>query len=234
MPDDSPKNIATPTPVFRMLTETALPYESIWEAMKKLTTERTSNDPDEIWFLQHQPVFTQGQAGKAEHLLAPGDIPVVQIDRGGQVTYHGPGQLTVYCMLDLKRNGLGARSLVTLIEETIVELLASYQISAHPKREAPGVYVKQNSDGDEESKIASVGLRIKRGFSYHGVALNVNMDLTPFQRINPCGYAGMTMTQISHFTPAIELSDVANQMADVLKRKLAYNSITETHLPWPQ
>lgn len=245
MPDTNRDHSETPLPVFRMLTAHPRPYEPTWEAMKQLATQRGPVDADEIWFLQHQPVFTQGQAGKAEHLLAPGDIPVVKIDRGGQVTYHGPGQLTVYFMLDLKRNGLGARALVTLIEEAVVELLALYQISAHAKKEAPGVYVSEppkstnadanlNSETHSESKIASLGLRIKRGFSYHGVAINVAMDLSPFQRINPCGYAGMAMTQISHYEPTIQLSDVAEQFAGVLKRKLAYNLTTTTHQPWSQ
>ena len=176
------------------------PYEPVSQAMHDFTDSRDDNTPDEIWLVEHQPVFTQGQAGKAEHVLVPGDIPVIQSDRGGQVTYHGPGQQVMYVLLNLKRRKLGVRELVTLLEQTVVDTLAEYGIDAHPRADAPGVYVG-------EMKICSLGLRIRKGCSFHGLALNVNMDLSPFLRINPCGYAGMEMTQmrqwVENATPAI-------------------------------
>ncbi|MCM7589974.1 lipoyl(octanoyl) transferase LipB [Enterobacter chuandaensis] len=165
------------------------PYEPVSQAMHDFTDSRDDTTPDEIWLVEHLPVFTQGQAGKAEHLLMTGDIPVIQSDRGGQVTYHGPGQQVMYVLLNLKRRKLGVRELVTLLEQTVVNTLAEYGIDAHPRADAPGVYVG-------EMKICSLGLRIRKGCSFHGLALNINMDLTPFQRINPCGYAGMQMTQM--------------------------------------
>ena len=165
------------------------PYEPVSQAMHDFTDSRDDTTPDEIWLVEHLPVFTQGQAGKAEHLLMTGDIPVIQSDRGGQVTYHGPGQQVMYVLLNLKRRKLGVRELVTLLEQTVVNTLAEYGIDAHPRADAPGVYVG-------EMKICSLGLRIRKGCSFHGLALNINMDLTPFQRINPCGYAGMEMTQM--------------------------------------
>jgi len=165
------------------------PYEPVSQAMHDFTDSRDDSTPDEIWLVEHLPVFTQGQAGKAEHLLMTGDIPVIQSDRGGQVTYHGPGQQVMYVLLNLKRRKLGVRELVTLLEQTVVNTLAEYGIDAHPRADAPGVYVG-------EMKICSLGLRIRKGCSFHGLALNINMDLAPFQRINPCGYAGMEMTQV--------------------------------------
>jgi len=165
------------------------PYEPVSQAMHDFTDSRDDTTPDEIWLVEHLPVFTQGQAGKAEHLLMTGDIPVIQSDRGGQVTYHGPGQQVMYVLLNLKRRKLGVRELVTLLEQTVVNTLAEYGIDAHPRADAPGVYVG-------EMKICSLGLRIRKGCSFHGLALNINMDLAPFQRINPCGYAGMEMTQM--------------------------------------
>lgn len=191
-------------------------YLPTLEAMRRLTAERDETTPDEIWLLQHPRVFTQGQAGKAEHLLAPGDIPVVQVDRGGQVTYHGPGQLVAYLMLDLRRLGLGVRELVTAMEQSLVELLAGYAIDAAPKADAPGVYVA----GD---KIASLGLRVSRGCSFHGLALNVDMDMSPFGRINPCGYAGLRMVQLSDLleTPPA-LDEVAQRLEQILRRRLGY------------
>ncbi len=169
-------------------------YLDTWQAMQAFTDERDAHSDDQLWLLQHPSVFTQGQAGKAEHLLKPGDIPVVQADRGGQVTYHGPGQWVVYLLLDLRRRGMGVRALVDLIEESIVALLADFEIAAAPRRDAPGVYV-----GD--AKIASLGLRVRRGCSYHGLALNVDMDLEPFSRINPCGYQGMAVTCLRDCLP---------------------------------
>jgi len=163
-------------------------YTTAWHEMQNFTDNRTEQTPDQLWLLEHPPVFTQGQAGKAEHLLMPGDIPVVQVDRGGQVTYHGPGQLVVYILLDIKRRKIGVRELVSLIEQCIVDGLQSYGVTAYARPDAPGVYV-------EGRKVASLGLRVRKGCTFHGLALNVNMDLTPFQRINPCGYAGMEMIQ---------------------------------------
>ena len=182
--------------------------------MREYTLARDAASDDEIWFVEHPAVFTQGQAGKAEHLLMPGDIPVVQSDRGGQVTYHGPGQLVVYFMLDLQRLGYGIRSLVTRLETAIVETLAGYAISAYPRRDAPGVYV----DG---KKIASLGLRVRNGCCYHGIAINVNMDLSPFARINPCGYAGLEMTQLSALGGPDQISLVAADLQPQLLRLLA-------------
>ena len=191
-------------------------YQPTLEAMRQLTRERDERTPDEIWLLQHPRVFTQGQAGKAEHVLAAGDIPVIQVERGGQVTYHGPGQLVAYLMLDLRRLDLGVRELVTAMEQSLVELLASYGIEAAPKADAPGVYVA----GD---KIASLGLRVSRGCSFHGLALNVDMDMTPFLRINPCGYAGLKMVQMRDLLPAPPAFDeVAQRLEQVLRGRLGY------------
>ena len=173
-------------------------YAPTLQAMKALTDSRDTNSPDELWLLQHPRVFTQGQAGKAEHVLAPGDIPVIQVDRGGQVTYHGPGQWVIYLMIDLRRQKMGVRDLVDLIEQSIVRLLAEHGITAAARADAPGVYV----DG---AKIAALGLRVRRGCSYHGLSLNVDMDLEPFQRINPCGYEGLRVTSMSRLLPQTEL-----------------------------
>ena len=173
-------------------------YAPTLEAMKTFTDSRGPDTPDELWLLQHPPVFTQGQAGKAEHLLAPGDIPVVQVDRGGQVTYHGPGQCVVYLLVNMRRLGLGVRDLVSTIEQAILALLSEYAIEAAAKAGAPGVYVAGE-------KIASLGLRVRRGCSYHGLALNVDMDLEPFQRINPCGYEGLRVTSMARQLPGVSL-----------------------------
>lgn len=193
-----------------------LPYQPAWQAMQRFTNERGPDTPDEIWLLEHEPVFTQGQAGKAEHLLMPGDIPVVQADRGGQVTYHGPGQLIAYLLLDVRRSGLGVRELVSRMEASLVDLLAEYGIEAYAKPDAPGVYVGA-------AKIASLGLRIRHGRSFHGLALNVDMDLEPFGRINPCGYAGMAMTQLKDLAPGpIEFAAVRAALVRQLVRQLGY------------
>ncbi|MCW2294165.1 lipoyl(octanoyl) transferase [Pseudomonas sp. BIGb0408] len=191
-------------------------YLPTLEAMRTLTAERDDATPDEIWLLQHPQVFTQGQAGKPEHLLAPGDIPVIQVERGGQVTYHGPGQLVAYLMLDLRRLDLGVRELVSAMEQALVDVLASYGVEAAPKADAPGVYV----NGD---KIASLGLRVRRGCSFHGLALNVDMDMRPFQRINPCGYAGLKMTQLRDQlgTPPT-FGEVAERLEQALRQRLGY------------
>lgn len=177
------------------------PYEPISQAMHDFTNTRDETTADEIWLVEHQRVFTQGQAGKAEHVLVPGDIPVIQSDRGGQVTYHGPGQQVMYVLLNLKRRKLGVRELVTILEQTVVNTLAELGINAYPRADAPGVYV----DG---RKICSLGLRIRKGCSFHGLALNVDMDLSPFLRINPCGYAGLEMTQVSELRAGTSLNDI--------------------------
>lgn len=200
------------------------PYDKVWAAMSEFTNTRAPDTIDQLWLVQHPPVFTQGQAGKAEHLLVPGDIPVVQSDRGGQVTYHGPGQLVAYLLLDLRRLKMGVRDLVTAIEQTIVATLAHYQIDAFPKPDAPGVYV--NLDGRVD-KIASLGLRVRRGCSFHGLALNVAMDLSPFLRINPCGYQGLAMAQIRDLLsnpPTLE--DVQQQLVTQFAQKLGYETCT--------
>ena len=192
-------------------------YQQVWQRMREFTDSRTDNTQDEIWVVEHMPVYTQGQAGKAEHILAPGDIPVVQSDRGGQVTYHGPGQLVVYPLLNLKRMKLGVRELVTRIENSVVALLKEYEIEAAPKVDAPGVYV----NGD---KISSLGLRVRRGCSFHGVSINVNMDLEPFLRINPCGYEQLKMVQISGYesdqAKKAKVETVAEQYIPILVEML--------------
>lgn len=191
-------------------------YMTAWHAMQRFTNNRGPDTADEIWLLQHPAVFTQGQAGKAEHLLMPGDIPVVQADRGGQVTYHGPGQLVCYLMLDVRRLGIGVRELVSRIEQSIIGLLSSYGVQAVAKPEAPGVYV-------EGAKIASLGLRIRNGRSFHGLALNVDMNLEPFGRINPCGYAGMTMTQLADLVAGpVVFSAVSGRLGEQLCKHLGY------------
>lgn len=183
------------------------PYEPVSQAMHEFTDTRDETTPDEIWLVEHERVFTQGQAGKAEHVLVPGDIPVIQSDRGGQVTYHGPGQQVMYVLINLKRRKLGVRELVTILEQTVVNTLAELNINAYPRADAPGVYV----DG---RKICSLGLRIRKGCSFHGLALNIDMDLSPFLRINPCGYAGLEMTQVSSLRSGVSLSDVQPLLID--------------------
>lgn len=191
-------------------------YAEIWAAMTAFTNTRSADTPDELWLVEHPPVFTQGQAGKPEHLLLPGDIPVVQTDRGGQVTYHGPGQLVAYPLLDLRRLHLGVRDLVTALEQTLIELLAELGIEAYAKPDAPGVYVA----GD---KIASLGLRVRRGCSFHGLALNVVMDLEPFGRINPCGYEGLAMTQIVDLLGEVpHMTQIQRQLVAQFVQKLGY------------
>ena len=191
------------------------PYDPVSRAMHEFTDTRTDATPDEIWLVEHPPVFTQGQAGKAEHVLTPGDIPVVQSDRGGQVTYHGPGQQVMYVLINLKRRKLGVRELVTLLEQTVVNTLADVGIEAYPRADAPGVYV-------QGKKICSLGLRIRKGCSFHGLALNIAMDLAPFLRINPCGYAGMEMTQVNHFQPAADMDKIRVVLIDKFLALLNY------------
>ena len=195
--------------------------------MSAFTSERDDSTVDELWLLEHPPVFTQGQAGKAEHLLMPGDIPVVKVDRGGQVTYHGPGQLVAYPLLDIKRLGIGVRDLVTAIETLVVDTVASYGVTAYPKPEAPGVYVDTASY--QGAKIASLGLRVRKHRSYHGLALNVAMNLEPFNRINPCGYQGLQMTQLAALTEqAVTVKSVAEKMADLFVDTLGYQRVSFT------
>lgn len=196
-----------------------LPYEPTWLRMQSFTNERDADAVDEIWSLQHEPVFTQGQAGKQEHLLNPGDIPVVQVDRGGQVTYHGPGQAIVYLMLNLKRKKVGVRELVTIMEDAVVDTLNDFQVKAYAKPDAPGVYV-------DDRKIASLGLRVRRGCSFHGLALNLAMDLEPFLRINPCGYAGMEMTQLGMLVEDLDQAQASQCLLNHLISKLGYSEVT--------
>jgi lipoyl(octanoyl) transferase len=193
-------------------------YEDTLAQMQEFTAARGPQTADELWFLEHDPVFTQGQAGKPEHLLAPGSIPVVQSNRGGQVTYHGPGQLVVYVLLDLRRRGYGSRALVTRLEQAMIDTLAGFSIGAAARADAPGVYVP--FAGGELRKIGSIGLRISRGCSYHGLALNVDMDLNPFSRINPCGLRGMRMTQIAEFDAAATVGAVARDLQHRLLARL--------------
>ncbi|MGB0733187.1 MAG: lipoyl(octanoyl) transferase LipB [Pontibacterium sp.] len=202
------------------------PYEATWQRMKEFTETRTPDSCDELWSLQHEPVFTQGQAGKEEHLLNAGDIPVVQVDRGGQITYHGPGQQIVYILIDLKRRKLGVRDLVSAMENAIVDTLAHYGVDAYAKPDAPGVYV-------DNAKIASLGLRVRNGRSFHGLALNLDMDLSPFLRINPCGYAGMAMTQLSHLTQLVSLDEPKELLLKHLADKIGYNNL-HSYNGWEQ
>ena len=195
-------------------------YEPIFHAMQKFTEERTKETIDEIWFTEHEPVFTQGQAGKQEHLLAPGDIPVVQTDRGGQVTYHGPGQITGYLMFDIRRLSIGVRDLVTNIELAMVDTVAEYGIDAKPRPDAPGVYVENN-------KIGSLGLRVRRGCSYHGLSLNVDMDLEPFSRINPCGLFGIEVTHIADFQK-VDIEEAKEKLLSALLRRYDLEVVEQT------
>jgi len=190
-------------------------YEPLWREMQEFTNSRNNDTADEIWFTEHPPVFTLGLNASREHLLAPGDIPVVQIDRGGQVTYHGPGQLMIYPLIDLKRARLGIRALVTALEQSVVDLATQYDIAAKSRADAPGVYV-------EGRKIASVGLRVRRWCSYHGMALNVDMDLEPYTRINTCGYADLEVTDLRKLGIENELSAVAMDLQPHLLRHLGY------------
>ncbi len=198
------------------------PYLDVWQAMQAFTDQRDASTPDEIWLLEHDAVFTQGQAGKAEHLLKSTTIPVVQSDRGGQITYHGPGQLIAYLLLDVRRKGITVRELVTVLEQAVIALLARHGITASAKPDAPGVYV----DG---KKIASLGLRIRRGCSFHGLALNINMDLHPFSLINPCGYAGLQMTQAAGLGGPTSVSEAIPELQAELIRLLEYPVWTESN-----
>jgi len=203
----------SPGPVIRRLGR--VDYEPTWRAMQRFTNERDASTPDEIWFLEHPPVFTLGMNASAAHVLAPGDIPVVQIDRGGQVTYHGPGQLVVYPLIDLRRAKLGVRDIVTALEKCVIQLAAEFGVSAAARKEAPGIYVAGK-------KLGSVGIRIRRHSSYHGLAVNVNLDLEPFQRINPCGYQGLQMTQLGELGGPSTVESAADALEPHLLRALGF------------
>ena len=192
------------------------PYAETWQAMKSFTDSRDECAADEFWFVQHPPVYTLGQAGKVEHLLTPGDIPIVHSDRGGQVTYHGPGQLVCYLLLDIRRLQLGVRDLVTAIEQSIVQLINSYGVAAEAKPEAPGVYV----DG---RKLAALGLRIRKGCSYHGLSLNVDMDLGPFSNINPCGIEGLEVVDMKRLGIDRPMAKIMEELTDILVRQVGYD-----------
>ena len=189
-------------------------YRATWDAMRDFTHHRQSETPDQLWLTEHPSVFTQGLNGRAEHVRDSGDIPLVQVDRGGQVTYHGPGQLIIYCLLDLNRLGLGVKGLVALIERAIIDLLNGYGIDAHIRAGAPGVYI-------EQAKIAALGLRIRKGYCYHGLSLNVDMELEPFSRIDPCGYRGLAVTQLCDLGVNVGIEQVGYELADVIKGLLS-------------
>lgn len=193
-------------------------YETVWRAMQDYTDNRDEQSLDELWLVEHPPVFTQGQAGKEEHLLMPGDIPVVKVDRGGQVTYHGPGQQVIYFLIDLKRRKLGVRDLVTMIENSIINMLAQFDVEAYALPDAPGVYV----DG---RKVASLGLRVRKGCTFHGLAININMDLSPFLRINPCGYAGMEMIQTADIGGPQQVSEAGVALVSEIQQLLATQDV---------
>ncbi|NOQ89729.1 MAG: lipoyl(octanoyl) transferase LipB [Gammaproteobacteria bacterium] len=201
------------TPVIHHLGE--VDYSETWQKMQDFTNARQQDTADEFWFLQHPPVYTLGKNGKAEHLLNPSDIPVINSDRGGQVTYHGPGQIIVYTLLDLKRLKTGVRELVSILEQTVIDLLADHGVEASARRDAPGVYVNN-------AKIAALGLRVRKGCSFHGLALNVDMDLEPFSRINPCGYEGLEVTQLSNLVQGIAIETVVTDMQQRLVNKFHY------------
>jgi lipoyl(octanoyl) transferase len=204
-------------------------YQQTWQAMKQFTHQRDVNTADELWITEHNSVFTQGLNGKPEHILQTTDIPVVQIDRGGQVTYHGPGQLVLYCLLNIQRLGFGVRALVSAIEQSIVELLAQYDIEAFARRDAPGVYVNLSltvggqAPTGQIAKIAALGLRIRKGCCYHGLSLNVNMDLKPFSNINPCGFEGLAVTQMADLNASITVEQAGRELAALL----SHNMLTE-------
>ncbi len=194
-------------------------YVKVWQAMQDFTDNRDEETVDELWLVEHPAVFTQGQAGKEEHLLMPGDIPVVKVDRGGQVTYHGPGQQVIYFMINLRRRKMGVRELVTLIEHGLIAALADFNIVAQAKPNAPGVYV-------DNKKVASLGLRVRKGCSFHGLALNVNMDLSPFLRINPCGYAGLEMIQTFDIQGPQSIEEACNALVKHLSTLLDATNIS--------
>jgi len=192
-------------------------FTATWQAMHDFTLNRDENTEDELWVLEHTPVFTQGQAGKPEHIINPHNIPIIQTDRGGQVTYHGPGQIIIYVLYDIKRAKMGVRQLVSTLEQSIIQLLAQYDINAQTHCERPGVYI-------QEEKIASIGLRVKKGCSFHGISFNVAMDLTPFTYINPCGYAQLKMTQLKTFMSDVNVDKIQHNLAESLAELLKNNA----------
>ena len=192
-------------------------YVKTWEEMKSFTENRNSDTPDELWTLEHNSVFTQGLSGKPEHLLKATQIPIIQSDRGGQISYHAPGQLIIYCLIDIKRLGIGIKKMVTIIEQSLIELLSSYDITAHTLKGAPGVYVNN-------SKIAALGLKVKQGRTYHGLSLNIDMDLSPYKLINPCGYSDLEVTKMHNLTDnTLSISDIQHELSEHL-----INYITRT------
>ena len=197
------------------------PYTDTFLAMQDFTANRDASTPDEIWFLQHPPVYTQGQAGKPEHILNPKQIPIVQSDRGGQVTYHGPGQLVVYVLMDLTRRKLGVRTLVCLLEKILIACLARFDVTAVTRTGAPGVYV-------DDKKIASIGLRVRKGCTYHGIAFNIDMDLKPFLGINPCGFEALEMTQLKNHVPHIEFSQIEHDLKQAFLRQFEQEAHAST------
>jgi len=200
-------------------------YEPVWRAMQRFTDERNGATGDELWLVEHPPVFTQGQAGKAEHVLAPGEIPVIQVDRGGQVTYHGPGQIVAYPLIDLKRRGIGVRDFVHRIEESIIDVLEKYGVTGERVDGAPGIYV----NGD---KIASLGLRVRRGCSFHGLAFNIDMDLEPFGRINPCGYAGLRVVRLCDLAD-VDFRSAEDHLVKAFVEQLGYSeTVNEGSMPY--
>jgi lipoyl(octanoyl) transferase len=200
-------------------------YQACWDAMREFTEVRDAGTPDEIWLLQHPRVFTQGQAGKAEHVIAPGDIPVIQVDRGGQVTYHGPGQIVGYLLIDLRRRGIGIRQLVNAIEASIISVLAQYDVKSFAKPDAPGVYLNgAQRQGRDGAKIAALGMRVRRGCTFHGLSLNIDMDLEPYARINPCGFSGLAVAQLRDLVDNVPLLEtVEGQLIQALCEQLDYD-----------
>lgn len=194
-------------------------YVPVWQAMQDFTNQRDESTVDELWLVQHLPVFTQGQAGKAEHVLAPGDIPLVQVDRGGQVTYHGPGQIIAYPLVDIGRSGVGVREFVSRIEESIIHVLREYGVNGERRKGAPGVYVYGE-------KIASIGLRVRKGRTFHGLSFNIDMDLEPFQRINTCGFEGLVVTQLKEFSPVV-FSEAEDRLVDSIASQLGYSEVNK-------
>jgi lipoyl(octanoyl) transferase len=214
-----PSSPADPVPAALSVRRLGLrDYEPVWRAMQRFTDERTEDTPDELWLVQHPPVFTLGQAGRPEHVLAPEDIPVLKVDRGGQVTYHGPGQIVAYPLLDLRRLGLGVRELVSRIEQAVVTVLRAHGVHGEPRAEAPGVYV-------QGAKIAALGLRVRKGRCFHGLAFNVDMDLRPFGRINPCGFQGLQITQLSDLAGPVDFAAVEVQLVSALADALGFSGI---------
>jgi len=193
------------------------PYDEIWQQMKRFTDERNESTPDELWLVQHPGVYTLGQTGKQEHVLDAGNIPVLKTDRGGQVTYHGPGQLVCYLLLDIRRLGIGVRDLVTAIEASVIQLLARHNVDASSKPDAPGVYV-------EGKKVAALGLRIRKGRSYHGLSLNVDMDLAPFSNIDPCGYPGLEVTDTRRLGIKAGITEISRELTDILCSEFGYHA----------